>query len=97
MIIRGSELPAPRGRKDYGIGRYQDEVKHFVEWLTAPESPFGPHKHERLEFWYILEGEAIVALEGQESRLAPGDLVVIAPWVDHGLRSESATRWICFG
>jgi len=97
MIIRAADLTAHNGRTDYGISRYQDEVRHLVTWHTTPERPFGPHKHDRPEFWFILEGEAIVMLDGDESRLAPGDMVVIAPWVDHGLRSEGSTRWVCFG
>ena len=97
MIIKSSELAEANGRKDYGIGRFQEQIEHFVVRVTRPENPFGPHGHEAAEFWFILEGEAIVTLDGQESPVAPGDLVVLAPWSMHGLRSETAVRWACFG
>lgn len=97
MIIRGSELETTNGRKDYGIGRHQDKIPHFVERVTTPDNSFQPHKHDGLEFWYIVEGEAIVSLDGQESVARPGDLVILKPWIEHGLRTESKTRWLCFG
>ena len=70
---------------------------HFVTRVTTPEDPFGPHAHAQRELWFVLEGRAIVSLDGTEHELGPQDMVVIDPWVEHGLRTDSRTQWICLG
>ncbi|MBC7235065.1 MAG: cupin domain-containing protein [Chloroflexi bacterium] len=95
LLIRGSELPEVNRRYDYGVDKLQKQVGHFVIWHTTPDNPFKPHKHALEEFWFILEGEAIVTLEGQEYRVGPRDLIVLPAWVEHGLRTESECYWIC--
>jgi mannose-6-phosphate isomerase-like protein (cupin superfamily) len=97
MIIQGNELETVRNRKDYKIGPMQDALKHFVMFYTTPENPFGPHKHDGAEFWYIIEGEGVVVLDGEEHAVQADDLIYLAPWSHHGLRTESRVRWICMG
>ena len=70
---------------------------HFVIRTTRPQNPFLPHKHEGTEMWFILEGEAILSLDGQDHPVAAGDLIQLKPWSEHGLRTESHVRWICMG
>jgi mannose-6-phosphate isomerase-like protein (cupin superfamily) len=99
VIIRRNELAEDeaRGRTPYPIGEGQDLLHHLSAYHTTPDKPFPPHKHERPEIWYIIEGEAVVSLDGAEHRVGAGDVVVLNPWVDHGLRSESEARWLCLG
>lgn len=97
MIIKGSALQEVNYRTDYGVGRLQDKIGHFVVRVTTPANPFGPHKHDGVEFWYILEGQGTVSIDGQESAVEPGDLVVLLPWTNHGLTTQSRVRWICLG
>lgn len=97
MIIKGSSIEGVNHRRDYRVGRLQDQIRHFVVFTTTPRNPFGPHKHAGLEFWYILEGEAVVTLDGEEHAVEAGDLVFLAPWTEHGLRTETSARWICLG
>lgn len=42
-------------------------------------------------------GQALVSLDGEEQAVEGGDLIVIHPQVDHGLRTESQATWICLG
>ncbi len=97
MIVHANELTELNHRIDYGIGTFQDVLKHWVVRETLPANPFGPHKHEGAEFWVILEGEATVSIDGVESAVAAGDLVYLAPLTNHGLRSQTRARWICLG
>ena len=102
MIVRGSEIPEENGRKPYPIAPgatagWGDPGWHFVIRTTTPENPFLPHKHEGTEMWFILKGEAILSLDGQEHTVAAGDLIQLDPWSEHGLRTESHVRWICMG
>jgi len=97
VLIRGAGLPEVNGRKDYGVGGLQGKIGHFVVRLTTPDNPFRPHKHEALEFWFILEGEGIATLDEGDVPVQPGDLLIFQPWQIHGLRTETQVRWICFG
>jgi mannose-6-phosphate isomerase-like protein (cupin superfamily) len=96
MIIRRSEVQERGGRRAYPLDE-QVLVHHFVVRVTTPENPFKPHRHEQAELWYIADGQALVSLDGNERALQGGDLVVIEPWVEHGLRTERQSTWICLG
>jgi|MudIll2142460700_1097286.scaffolds.fasta_scaffold378838_2 mannose-6-phosphate isomerase-like protein (cupin superfamily) len=97
LIIQAASLQEVQGRADYGIRRLQDHLKHWVIWRTTPGNPFKPHKHGGWEFWFILEGEAVVKLDGEEYPVESGDLIYLPPAVEHGLRTDSSARWICLG
>lgn len=97
MIIKGNSIEEINHRKDYKVRGLQDQIRHFVVFTTTPDNPFRPHKHAGLEFWHILEGEAVVTLDGEDYAVEAGDLVFLAPWTEHGLRTGKSTRWICLG
>ena len=97
LITRSSELVEKNGRLDYPLASDEIAGRHFAVWTTTPANPFGPHKHEQREIWFILEGQAIVSLDGQESSVQGGDMIQLDPWVEHGLRTDGRVRWICMG
>jgi mannose-6-phosphate isomerase-like protein (cupin superfamily) len=102
MIVRGSELAEENGRKPYPIAHgategWGEPGWHFVIRTTTPENPFGPHKHDGTEMWFILEGEALLTLDGEVYPVAAGDLIQLAPWSEHGLHTETQVRWVCMG
>jgi mannose-6-phosphate isomerase-like protein (cupin superfamily) len=95
-IIKGRDIPEKNYRKGYDVS-LQDQIGHFAVRVTTPENPFTPARHGEQRFWYILEGEAVVTIEGEATPVGPDDLIIVAPWSNHSLRSESRVRWICFG
>jgi quercetin dioxygenase-like cupin family protein len=97
VITRGSELEEKNGRVDYPLTSKEIAGRHFAVWTTTPANPFGPHKHKQRELWFILEGQATVSLDGQESAVQGGDMIQLDPWIEHGLRTETRVRWICMG
>jgi mannose-6-phosphate isomerase-like protein (cupin superfamily) len=97
MIIRGTELPTKKGLKLYPLTSKEIAGQHFGVWITTPDNPFAPHAHERREIWFIVEGQAIVTLDGEEHAIEAGDLVELPPWVEHGLRTDDRVTWICMG
>ncbi|GAB4562969.1 MAG: hypothetical protein Kow0047_11430 [Anaerolineae bacterium] len=97
MILRGQDIPVTNGRKPYEIESYQAPVRHFVVRITTPDTPFRPHRHEQPELWYIIEGQATLTLNGEDHPVQGGDLIVLEPWVEHGLRTDSQVTWICLG
>lgn len=97
MIIRGNALETVEGRKHYPVEGCQTTVRHFVCRTTTPDNPFGPHKHDGEEFWYILSGKATVTIDGEEREVEAGDLVLLSPWKEHGLTADEEAVWLCFG
>lgn len=97
MILKASEIEAPGGRRPYELGGRQITIRHFVTRVTGPDNPFKPHRHERPELWFLIAGEAIVSLDGVDHPVERGDLVVIDPWIEHGLRTDTEATWICLG
>jgi quercetin dioxygenase-like cupin family protein len=97
MLIRGSEIEERNGRRPYSLSGLEVVVKHFVVRTTTPDNPFTPHKHDQPELWYIVDGQALVGLDGEEHTVQGGDLIAIEPWVEHGLRTEGQAIWICLG
>jgi mannose-6-phosphate isomerase-like protein (cupin superfamily) len=65
--------------------------------ITTPANPFKPHRHEAEEVWYIVNGQALVSLDGQEHVVEAGDVIILEPWVEHGLRTEGQVKWVCLG
>jgi mannose-6-phosphate isomerase-like protein (cupin superfamily) len=96
VVLKGHAIPERNHRKGYDVST-QDQISHFAVRVTTPENPFEPAKHGEQRFWFILEGEAVVTIDGQVTPVEPGDLIIVAPWSDHSLRSQSRARWICFG
>jgi mannose-6-phosphate isomerase-like protein (cupin superfamily) len=97
MVIKGNTLEEIDYRTDYGVGPFQDRIGHFVVRVTTPENPFMPEKHGEARFWFVLEGEAVVTEDGEQTVVETGDLVVLGPWTQHSLQTETRVRWICFG
>lgn len=97
MIVKGSDIEAKNGRKPYELDGLVVQVKHFVVRLTTPDNPFKPHKHQQPELWYVQDGEAIVSLDGTDHPVGTGDLIVIRPWAEHGLKTACKATWICLG
>jgi len=47
--------------------------------------PVEPHFHDAEEFWFVLEGRARVATEGQEHLVGPGDVVCTLMGDEHAI------------
>jgi mannose-6-phosphate isomerase-like protein (cupin superfamily) len=64
---------------------------HFIEYLVVPPRvTIGRHRHgENEEIYFIIEGQALMTLNGQEHEVKPGDFIVNPPHGEHGLRNES--------
>lgn len=96
-IIRGSSIEMIGGRRPYELSGREITLKHFVVRVTTPDNPFLPHKHQMPEMWFIIKGEGKVLLKGIEYDVEENDLIILDPWVEHGLRTESEVTWICLG
>jgi mannose-6-phosphate isomerase-like protein (cupin superfamily) len=96
-IIKGSSIEMIRGRRGYDLEGREFTTKHFAVRITTPDNPFKPHKHEQSELWFIVKGKAILMLNGIEYEVEENDLIILDPWVEHGLTTTGEVTWICLG
>jgi mannose-6-phosphate isomerase-like protein (cupin superfamily) len=97
MIIRGNALSEENGRKAYPLTSQEVVGKHFVVRVTTPDNPFDPHRHAQREIWFIIDGRAVITLDGDKHTVESGDLIELEPWVEHGLQTDRRVTWICMG
>ncbi len=97
MIVKGKVDTSQRGRVVYPLGGRELAVGHFVVRLTTPENPFEPHRHEKEEMWFILEGRGTFVDDAGARPVESGDLITIESGALHGLRTDGEVRWICMG
>lgn len=69
---------------DQTQGSYLEAVE---EWAVAPNIRSEPHFHDTHEFFFFLEGDAVVQIEQEARRVHPGDLVYIPRNAVHAVPS----------
>ncbi len=58
----------------------------------APDAAIAPHRHNCEESVMVLEGEAILELDGVQHRLGANDTTWVPPGVDHRFINASSTK-----
>jgi mannose-6-phosphate isomerase-like protein (cupin superfamily) len=97
VLIKGISLTESNGRKPYPVEGCGFPLIHFVVRTTSSNNPFKPHKHEKKEVWYVLEGRGLYIENGSETVVETGDMMIIGPWDEHGLRTDTQIKWMCLG
>ncbi len=90
LVRHEGQTPRERstcGWRDLLISR-QDE--HVSAWVHAVDIDGArEHYHRRAtELYYVLEGEGVVVLDGQEHAVRKGSVVHIPPGVVHGAKGR---------
>lgn len=80
-------------KKEFAPGRtrYLAHTDHLmmvvIDFDDGPATePDPPHAHPHEQVSYVVEGEVIFYLDGQASRLGPGDMVSVPANVPHCLQ-----------
>lgn len=60
-------------------------LEYVAEFELKPGASLHPHYHDSMEFYRILEGEAVIQIEDEQRLLAPGDLVHIPRNARHSI------------
>ena len=65
-------------------------------WELKPGAGEGMHRHgddgEPEEFYYFLEGEAIMYAEGEKISVKAGDSILVPHGVDHGFKNIGSNK-----
>jgi mannose-6-phosphate isomerase-like protein (cupin superfamily) len=76
------EVLAPDNLKDRHLNFVHDDV-------LAPGVSIGIHSHkDDEEYYYILAGAGTMSLDGEDCRVAAGDITAVYPGGEHGLLND---------
>ena len=68
---------------------HEETKNSYLELIDDFEVPVGevcePHYHNTHEYYFILEGNAVVQIEDEAKRVQPGDLIHIPPNKVHSI------------
>lgn len=103
MIVRQLENQSPFTTKDGStIRSILDRANAPVRNQSLAEAtlPAGKstdrHYHKASEeFYFILEGEAVMEIDGESSDVVPGDGILIPPGARHQITARRDTRFLC--
>jgi mannose-6-phosphate isomerase-like protein (cupin superfamily) len=83
-------------------------VRRFAASLIVPTRPFATkvsprpafpadrHYHKKSEeFYFLLEGEGTMEIDGETSPVAPGDAILIPPGAWHQITASTRLRFLC--
>jgi len=101
MLLRGpSNVPCQRlkgrhsGEGEYAVrtlfeAEFGSLFKHVRDLTLFEHSTIGEHPHaDDEELFYIVEGEGVMTIEGEEQTVGPGDCILTQSGSSHGLRNE---------
>jgi quercetin dioxygenase-like cupin family protein len=58
-----------------------------IDFDDGPTSePDPPHSHPHEQISYVAAGEVIVVLDGEQTRLGPGDMFTVPPDIPHSVQ-----------
>ena len=78
-------------REDFGTTRAPDWCKieggiaAMGYFALQDDQPVEPHFHDAEEFWFVLEGKARVATDGDEYIVGPGDVLCTHMGEEHAI------------
>ena len=63
----------------------------IIDFDDGPtDEPDPPHNHTHEQMSYVVEGELYFFIDGEKSKVGPGDMVVIPPGASHSVQLLSS-------
>lgn len=93
--VRVWELVPKFSVREETKGTYLESIEEFE---IASGAKAEPHYHDTHEYYFILEGEAVVQIEDEAKQVGKGDLVYISPNAVHTIWpiGETGVRSLAF-
>ena len=103
MIVQQLEKQSPFTTKDGStIRSILDRTNAPVEKQSLAEATMAPgqstdrHYHKLCEeFYFLLEGTAVMEIDGETRDVAPGDAILIPAGARHQITAKSNLRFLC--
>ncbi len=88
-ILKYDEMPVAQFREgaERRLGHTDNLMIVVVDFRDGPKDrPDPPHSHPHEQASYIAEGEVLFVMDGQETRLGPGDVVLVPSGKPHSIQ-----------
>ena len=103
MIIRQLDEQEPFTTKDgstirsiLDLSNAPVEKQSLAEACLPAGAATDRHYHRLSEeFYFVLEGDGEMEIDGERARVGPGDAVVIPAGTRHQIRAQAALRFLC--
>lgn len=100
-VLKYSEMPFTRFRPgcERRLGLTDHLMMVVVDFSDGPQSkPDPPHSHPHEQVSYVVEGEIIIVMDGQQTQLGPGDMFMVPSCMPHTIQllTEHARLIDCF-
>jgi mannose-6-phosphate isomerase-like protein (cupin superfamily) len=103
MIVQQLENQSPFTTKDGStIRSILDRTNAPVEKQSLAEATMAPgqstdrHYHKLCEeFYFLLEGNAVMEIDGATRDVTPGDAILIPPGARHQITAQTHLRFLC--
>ena len=88
-VLKYAEMPTTRFRP--GGERRMGYTDHLmivvVDFTDGPQDqPDPPHSHPHEQVSYVVAGEIYFVMNGEQTRLGPGDMFLVPPGVPHTIQ-----------
>ena len=98
-VVKAADAPTKQLRYDRGsVVRFVDagigakQVDLHLNTIKAGSAPGPYHLHRQVEnVYYILDGDVVIRIDGEDHPVAPGDAVFIPPGVPHSATNVGQT------
>jgi len=65
------------------------------DWQDFPGASYPPHTHAGDEARWVVRGDIVFGVDGQEYVLGPGDVCYLPANVPHSARTEKGVAYVC--
>jgi mannose-6-phosphate isomerase-like protein (cupin superfamily) len=80
-----------RQRRMYELTDLVSQLQIVAHDVLPPGTAIGVHPHpSEEEIYFILDGEGIMTVDGEERVVAAGDMILTQPGSSHGLRNHTS-------
>jgi len=95
ILSHVADAVQPDGRPIISFVLFVSESFVGVLVYLEPGAVVPPHVHEHKdECFDVIEGQGVIVVDGHEVKGKPGTLVFVPAGTQHGLRNDSAARWL---
>jgi quercetin dioxygenase-like cupin family protein len=87
--LKYSEMPVEKIREgaDRRLGHTENLMIVVIDFYDGPtDAPDPPHSHPHEQASYVAAGEIIFVLDGEQTRLGPGDVFLVPPNKPHTIQ-----------
>jgi len=88
-VLKYDQLPAVKIREgaERRVGHTDNLMIVVVDFHDGPqEQPDPPHAHPHEQVSYVAEGEILFLMDGQPTRLGPGDMFLVPSGKPHSIQ-----------